>query len=75
MDDEQQPKRIWTAQEVAALGLYTDLGTASSVLGMSRSHGYRLARAGEFPVEVIKIGSRYRVPVRPILDLLHAEAS
>lgn len=34
---------------------------AGDVLGLGRNKAYELARQGEFPVRVLKIGSRYRV--------------
>lgn len=34
---------------------------AGAELGLGRGTSYELARQGEFPVRVLKIGSRYRV--------------
>lgn len=34
---------------------------AGDVLGLGRNKAYELARQGEFPVRVLKIGSRYRI--------------
>lgn len=68
-----QRKGTWSSEEVRALGLHTTVELASDIFGISRSHGYELIRRGEFPVEVLKIGKRLRVPIRPILELLHAE--
>lgn len=34
---------------------------AGQELGIGRNTAYELARTGEFPVRVLKIGSRYRV--------------
>lgn len=34
---------------------------AGAVLGLGRGTAYELARQGEFPVRVLKIGSRYRI--------------
>lgn len=34
---------------------------AGNELGIGRNTAYELARTGEFPVRVLKIGSRYRV--------------
>ena len=64
--------RRWTASEVAELGLHTTVETAAEILGISRSQGYALAKRGEFPVAVVRIGRRYVVPVRPLLELLQA---
>ncbi|MEI5526787.1 hypothetical protein WB388_40025 [Streptomyces brasiliscabiei] len=38
-----------------------DVETASRALGISRSHGYNLARAGEFPCRVVRAGRSFRV--------------
>ncbi|MFC5832562.1 helix-turn-helix transcriptional regulator [Nonomuraea insulae] len=43
---------------------------AGRLLGMGRTTAYRLARAGEFPCRVLRIGGRYAVPVRALRALL-----
>ncbi|MFW3172570.1 hypothetical protein [Geodermatophilus sp. CPCC 206100] len=58
---------------MAALPVVVDLVTAGSVLGMGRSSAYEAARRGEFPVPVMRIGSRYRVVTGHLLDLLGVE--
>ncbi|WP_282947839.1 helix-turn-helix transcriptional regulator [Cellulomonas endometrii] len=67
--------RVWTADDVRALGVRTDLETAASVLSLGRTTAYRLARAGEFPVPVLRLGTRYVVPVAPLLALLSVPTS
>ncbi len=62
--------RTWTAEEIRALGVRTDLPTAGAVLAMGRTNAFELARQGRFPVPVLKIGTRYVVPVPGLLDLL-----
>lgn len=62
--------RVWTAEEVVALGVRTDLVTAASVLGIGRTVAHELARRGTFPVPVLRVGARYVVPVTPLLALL-----
>jgi hypothetical protein len=47
-----------------------DLLTAAAVLGIGRTRAYDLARRGEFPVRLFRIGSTYRVPVTALLELL-----
>ncbi|MFI9836333.1 helix-turn-helix transcriptional regulator [Nonomuraea sp. NPDC051941] len=44
--------------------------TAGRLLGMGRTKAYRLAKAGEFPCRVLRIGGRYAVPVRGLRALL-----
>jgi hypothetical protein len=61
----------WTPQRIRALGAVTDVVTAGTILGLSRSVAYHLAAHGAFPVAVIRAGSRYRVPVAALLTALH----
>lgn len=60
----------WTAAQVAALPVTVDLVTAGSVFGMGRTKSHELARAGSFPVAVLRLGARYLVPTSPIKRLL-----
>lgn len=46
------------------------LSEAAEILGIGRTLSYEAARHGKFPVRVIKIGGRYVVPTKPLLDLL-----
>lgn len=46
------------------------LPEAAALLGIGRTSSYAAARDGNFPVPVIKIGGRYVVPTKPLLDLL-----
>lgn len=62
--------RKWSAEEVLALPVTTELVTAGSVLGMGRSASYEQARAGTFPVPVLRVGSRYRVVTAHLIELL-----
>jgi predicted site-specific integrase-resolvase len=62
--------RVWAEQDIRSLGAATDLVTAAAILGIGRTTAHALARAGDFPVPVIRVGRRYRVPVAPILRLL-----
>lgn len=63
-------RSIWTAEQVLALGVRTDLVTAGSVLGLGRTAAHQLARAGAFPIPVLRLGARYVVPTAPLLALL-----
>ena len=65
---------VWTPEEVRALGVTTDVVTAGRILGLSRNTAYRLARAGTFPVPVLRAGAQYRVPVAGLLTALHLNA-
>lgn len=65
--------RSWSVEQVRALGVMTDVVTAGSVLGIGRTTAYRLAREGQFPVPVRRIGSRYLVAVAHVLQALGIE--
>lgn len=69
MSADEEP-RIWLPDEVLALGVRTDVGTAGSILGLSRTQAYEAVNAGRFPVETFRIGRRIVVPTAPIIRLL-----
>lgn len=50
--------------------LTVTLREAADVLNVGHSTAYSAVRADEFPVRVIKIGGRYVIPVKPLLELL-----
>lgn len=57
-----------------ALGVRTDVETAGSIFGLSRTQAYEAVNAGRFPVPTFRIGRRVVVPVAPILVLLRLDA-
>lgn len=57
-------------QELRGAGPTCSLAEAIKALGISRGHGYALARAGEFPVKVLRLGSTYRVVTADLLRVL-----
>lgn len=61
---------VWTPEKVMALGVRTDVETAGSIFGLSRTQAYEAVNAGRFPVPTFRIGRRVVVPVAPILALL-----
>lgn len=61
----------WTAERIRALGTVTTVPIAAAIFGLSRSVAYDLARTDQFPVPVLRFGSRYRIPVAAILTALH----
>lgn len=61
---------IMRNEEIDALGVSCDLRTAARALGVSKSTAYALAQKGEFPVRVVRIGSRYVVPTADLRALL-----
>lgn len=67
-------RRTWAEDDIRALGARTDVETAGSILGLSRTQAYERAKAGAFPVPVIPVGYHLVVPVAPILRLLQLDA-
>ncbi|WP_329521829.1 hypothetical protein [Spirillospora sp. NBC_01491] len=47
-----------------------DVVTAGRALGVGRTKSYALARAGDFPCRVLRIGDSYLVPTAGLLALL-----
>lgn len=69
-------RRLPTLKEIRELWPATvDVPTAGIAFGLSRSHSYELVTRGEFPVKVIKVGSRYRVVTESIVEVLSSEAA
>ncbi|MBQ1057681.1 hypothetical protein KBX35_23110 [Micromonospora sp. C32] len=65
--------QVWTIERIRALGVTTTLATTASVLGISRSQAYRLAATNQFPIPLIRAGSRIIVPVAALLQLLQPD--
>lgn len=65
--------RRWTVEAVRDLGVTTDVETAGAVLGIGRTKAYELAKSGQFPVKVLRVGRRYLVPVQALLHLVDAD--
>ena len=57
-------------EELLALPASIDLVTAARALGIGRTTAYQLARAGDLPVPVLRLGVRYRVPTAALLQVL-----
>lgn len=62
--------RALSRAEVAALPAVADLVTAGRALGLGRTKAYELARAGRFPVPVIRSGRTWLVPTAGLLAAL-----
>lgn len=62
--------KVWTRGEVIALGVRTDVETAGSIFGLSRTQAYEAVNHDRFPVPTFRIGRRVVVPVAPIVRLL-----
>ena len=66
-------RQPWSVEQIRALGVTTDIVTAGAVLGIGRTTAYRLARSGEFPVPLLKVGNRYLVAVAHLLKAIGVE--
>lgn len=67
------PRRALTVEEVLSLPAAVDLSTACRALNLGRTVGYELARNGEFPCAVLRIGGQYRVATSLLLVTLGLE--
>lgn len=56
--------------ELLALPAAVDLETANRALGLGRSKGYELAKRGQYPCRVLRLGSSYRVVTAELQALL-----
>lgn len=59
-----------TGDELLGLPAVIDLDTANRALLIGRSTGYGLAKHGEYPVKVLRLGNAYRVVTADLLKLL-----
>ncbi|WP_405979596.1 hypothetical protein [Streptomyces sp. NBC_00158] len=57
-------------EEVLALPAAIDLDTSNRALGLGRSKGYELAKRGEYPCKVLRLGKAYRVVTADLVNLL-----
>lgn len=57
-------------EELLALPAAVDLDTGSRALGLGRSKGYALAKQGQYPCRVLRLGKAYRVVTADLLELL-----
>jgi hypothetical protein len=63
-----------TFEELHALPTVVDLMTAARALGIGRTQAYQLAKAGQFPVRIIRVGTAYHVPTAELLKVLGVAA-
>ncbi len=59
-----------TMAQIAQIPAVVDVVTAARALGVGRTTAYALARAGEFPCAVVRVGGTYKVPTIGLLQLL-----
>ena len=65
----EQPKGM-TREELLALPAAVDLDTGNRALRLGRSKGYELAKRGQYPCKVLRLGKAYRVVTADLLNLL-----
>lgn len=56
--------------ELLELPAAVDLETGNRALGLGRSKGYELAKRGQYPCKVLRLGNAYRVVTADLLALL-----
>ncbi|MEU8803199.1 helix-turn-helix domain-containing protein [Spirillospora sp. NPDC048819] len=56
--------------ELDTLPTVVSIMTAARALGLSRTYAYELAKRGDFPCRIIRIGTTYRVPSAELRKLL-----
>jgi hypothetical protein len=56
--------------DIDELPVVMDLVTAGRALGLGRTKSYELAKAGQFPCRLIRVGKSYMVPTAELLTLL-----
>jgi hypothetical protein len=59
-----------TFAELHALPTVVDLMTAARALDIGRTQAYQLAKAGQFPIRIIRVGTAYHVPTAELLKVL-----
>lgn len=64
-----------TFDQLYNLPTVVDLMTAARALGIGRSEAYRLARDGQFPCRLLRVGTHYHIPTAELLKVLGATPS
>ncbi|WP_198533739.1 hypothetical protein [Streptomyces odonnellii] len=62
--------RGMSREELLELPAAVDLETGNRALGLGRSKGYELAKRGQYPCRVLRLGNAYRVVTADLLALL-----
>lgn len=59
-----------SVEDVRRLPVAFELDAANRAFGIGRTTGYALAKRGEYPVPVLRLGNAYRVRRADVLTLL-----
>ncbi|MEE1776442.1 hypothetical protein AB0I87_03425 [Streptomyces sp. NPDC049952] len=72
MRENEEAGRVkgMTRGELLELPAAVDLETGNRALGLGRSKGYELAKRGQYPCKVLRLGNAYRVVTADLLALL-----
>ena len=62
-----------TLDEIRTWPAVVEIQTAAPALGISRAYAYELARRGELPCRVLKVGSCLRVVTSSLVPLLEPQ--
>ncbi|GGT70076.1 MULTISPECIES: helix-turn-helix domain-containing protein [Actinomadura] len=57
-------------KDLDTLPTVVSIMTAARALGLSRTYAYELAKRGDFPCRIIRVGTTYRVPTAELRKLL-----
>lgn len=60
VDEMAEGSRAMTHEELAALPVSFSLEVANRALSLGRSTGYALAKRGQYPIRVLRLGRQYR---------------
>lgn len=64
------PTTQMNREELLALPVTVDVVAAGRALGMGRTMAYDLAKRGEFPIRLLRLGAKYRVARADLLRYL-----
>ncbi|MEY9860087.1 hypothetical protein ABH935_005723 [Catenulispora sp. GAS73] len=56
--------------QAGGLPVVLDLPSAARLFGICRTKAYRLAKTGEFPCRVLRVGRQWKVPTADLLAVL-----
>ncbi|MFE7352518.1 hypothetical protein ACFU8Q_04790 [Streptomyces sp. NPDC057543] len=69
-NEEASRAKGMSREELLELPAAVDLETGNRALGLGRSKGYELAKRGQYPCKVLRLGNAYRVVTADLLALL-----
>lgn len=70
MAGQAKGSKAMSREELLALPVAIDLDMGNRALGLGRSKGYELAKRGQYPCKVLRLGNAYRVVTADLLALL-----